>query len=444
MKDRSTAGGRPNGRRVPPEVKQRFLDLIHEGVSIREASRVVGINRRTGQEWISGRGARVKTTRAGRKTVRAAIQPVVGDPRDFVPHPREGERNAPQPLVSSRYLSEEERVRIADLWRERKPIRTIAGELKRSPSTISREIRRNGNPNVRPNHPAHYRPFAAHRRALARRTRPKPRRIDRCPELREFVQARLDEKWSPEQIANILRRDFPDRPEMHVTHETIYRALYAQARGGLWREISRRLWTGRSMRRRRRQPDQRTPRFTHPMVPISQRPAEAADRTVPGHWEGDLIVGAKSGSAIGTLVERRTRYTLLVHLPNGATPGFFRKALLGAVSGLPPHLKRSLTWDQGSEMAHHYAFSEASGIPVYFCEPHSPWQRGSNENTNGLLRQYFPKGTDLSQYTKQDLDAAAAELNRRPRKTLGWDTPAERFTGLLTNDPNTPRVATIC
>ncbi len=231
---------------------------------------------------------------------------------------------------------------------------------------------------------------------------------------------------------------------MQVTHETIYRALYAQAKGGLMREVSRRLRTGRSIRKRRRRPDQRTARFTHPMVLISQRPAEVTDRNVPGHWEGDLIVGTKNGSAIGTLVERSTRYTLLVHLPNGFAPGFFRKALLDAVSGLPAHLKRSLTWDQGSEMAHHYAFSAASRIPVYFCEPHSPWQRGTNENTNGLLRQYFPKGTDLSKYTKADLDAAAAELNRRPRKTLGWDIPAERFTDLLMNNPNAQRVATIC
>jgi transposase, IS30 family len=443
MKDRSTVGGRPNGKWVPPEVKQRFLELIHEGVSIREASRIVGINRRTGQEWVSGRGARVTTTKAGRKTVRAAIQPVVGDSREFQPHPRAEERNGSR-SISARFLSEEERVRIADLRRERKSIRAIAGELNRSPSTISREIRRNGNPDTRPNRPAHYRPFTAHRRAQARLPRPKPRKIDRCPELRAFIQARLDEKWSPEQIAHILRRDFPDRPEMHVTHESIYRALYAQAKTGLMREVSRRLRTGRSMRKRRRRPDQRTPRFTHPMVLISQRPAEATDRKVPGHWEGDLIVGTKNGSAIGTLVERSTRYTLLVHLPNGSSPGFVRRALLDAVSGLPAHLKRSLTWDQGAEMAHHYAFSAASGIPVYFCEPHSPWQRGTNENTNGLLRQYFPKGTDLSKHSKEDLDAAAVELNSRPRKTLGWDTPAERFTDLLMNDPNTHRVATIC
>lgn len=209
-------------------------------------------------------------------------------------------------------------MRIADLRREKKSIRAIAGELNRSPSTISREIRRNGNPDTRPNHPAHYRPFTAHKRAQARRPRPKPRKVDRCPELRDFIQARWDEKWSPEQI--VLRREFRDRPEMYVTHESIYRALYAQAKTGLMREVSRRLRTGRSMRKQRRRPDQRIPRFTHPMVLISQWPAEVADRSVPGHWEGDLIVGTKNGSAIGTL-ERSTRYTLLVHLPDGSSPG---------------------------------------------------------------------------------------------------------------------------
>ncbi|MFE7333240.1 IS30 family transposase [Streptomyces sp. NPDC057565] len=413
-------------------------------MSIRGASRIVGINRRTGQEWISGRGERVKTTKPGRQAVRAAVQPLVGVRREFLPHPRRNERIGRRPAVSARYLSEEERIRIADLRREKRSIRSIATELGRSPSTISREIRRNCNPDLRPSHTGYYRPFAAQKRAEKRRSRPRPRRIDEHSELREYIQARLDERWSPEQIASILRREFPDRPEMRAAHETIYRALYAQAEGGLWRQLFRRLRTGRSVRKTRRQPGRRTPRFSHPMVPISQRPAEAADRAVPGHWEGDLIVGAKNGSAIGTLVERSTRFTLLVHLPKGHSPGFFRQALLEAVKGLPPHLKRSLTWDQGAEMAHHYAFSEASGVPVYFCDPHSPWQRGSNENTNGLLRQYFPKGTDLSKFTREDLDAAAAELNSRPRKTLGWESPAERFTELLTNDPNTPRVATIC
>ncbi|OAH10561.1 IS30 family transposase [Streptomyces jeddahensis] len=437
------AHGDGHARRRKLEERQKFLELVHEGVSIREASRLVGINRRTGQEWINGRAERSKTSKTSGKKTRPAIQPITGEMRTFIPHPIHAERAKRQASASRRYLSEEERVRIADLRREQKSIRSIAVELGRSPSTISREIRRNCNPSLRPSHPSYYRPFSAHRRAEMRRPRPKPRRIEQCPDLREFIQARLDERWSPEQIANVLRRDFPDRPEMNVTHETIYRALYAQARDGLWREVTRRLRTGRRMRKRRRRVDQRTQRFIHPKIMISQRPAEADDRSVPGHWEGDLIVGAKNGSAIGTLVERSTRYTLLVHLPHGHSPGFVQKALLEAVNGLPPHLKRSLTWDQGSEMAHHYAFSEASGIPVYFCEPHSPWQRGTNENTNGLLRQYFPKGADLSKYTREDLDRAAAELNSRPRKALGWDSPAERLSRLLENDL-TSRVATIC
>ncbi|MEU2496540.1 IS30 family transposase [Streptomyces sp. NPDC007883] len=413
-------------------------------MSIRGASRIVGINRRTGQEWLNGRAERVTAREGSSKAIRAAVQPVIGAPRKFAPNQRRGELRAPAGPISSRYLSEEERIRIADLRREKKSVRSIAAALGRSPSTVSREIRRNCNPAVGPAHASYYRPFAAQKRAESRRPRPKTRRLETCPELQAFVQVHLDEKWSPEQIANILRRKFPDRPEMYVSHETIYRALYAQPRSGLWREISRRLRTGRSVRKRRRRPDQRTHRFTHPMVTISQRPAEVADRTVPGHWEGDLIVGAKNGSAIGTLVERSTRYTLLVYLPHDHSPNTVQAALLETVNALPPHLKRSLTWDQGAEMAHHYAFSKASGVPVYFCDPHSPWQRGSNENTNGLLRQYFPKGTNLSKYSREDLDAVVAELNARPRKTLGWDSPAERFSELLKNDPHVPRVATIC
>ncbi|WP_234384482.1 IS30 family transposase [Streptomyces sp. MMG1121] len=411
-------------------------------MSIREASRIVGINRRTGQEWLNGCAERV-TARGGSKAIRAAVQPVVGAPRTFPLNPRRGELKAPALPVSSRYLSEEERIRIADLRREKKSIRSIAAALGRSPSTVSREIRCNCNPNVRPTHPSYYRPFTAQKRAESRRPRPKTRRVETCPELQDFIQTRLDEKWSPEQIANILRLEFPDRPEMNVSHETIYRALYAQPRGGLWREIGRRLRTGRSLRKRRRRPDQRTPRFIHPRVMISQRPTEADDRAIAGHWEGDLIVGTKNGSAIGTLVERSTRYTLLVHLPHGHSPGAMQTALLDAVRGLPTTLKRSLTWDQGTEMAHHHAFAKISGVPVYFCDPHSPWQRGSNENTNGLLRQYFPKGANLSKYSREDLDAVAAELNARPRKTLGWDSPAERFSELLKNDPNTPRVGPV-
>ncbi|MFE5163693.1 IS30 family transposase, partial [Streptomyces sp. NPDC056697] len=327
---------------------------------------------------------------------------------------------------SSRYLTLEERIHIADRAREKAPVRTIAAELGRSPSTVSREIRRNRHPTN-----GQYRPHAAEARAESRRPRPKPSKIGTNPQLRDFVQGCLDQRWSPEQICQALRAQFPDRPEMHVVHETIYQALYIQGRGELRRELARALRTGRVRRKPRRQAQQRQPRYRHPMVMISERPAEADDRAVPGHWEGDLIMGKENGSAIGTLVERSTRYLLLVHLPHGRATEPVRDALVETVKTLPAHLKRSLTWDQGSEMGRHQEFTIATDIPVYFCDPASPWQRGSNENTNGLLRQYFPKGTDLSVHNPEHLAAVAAELNGRPRKTLGWETPAERLHKLL-------------
>lgn len=219
---------------------------------------------------------------------------------------------------------------------------------------------------------------------------------------------------------------------MHVVHETIYHALYVQGRGELRRDLAKVLRTGRARRKPRRQAQQRQPRYRHPMVMISERPAEVADRAVPGHWEGDLIIGKDNGSAIGTLVERTTRYVMLLHLPDGRGTELVRDALVEAVKTLRAHLTRSLTWDQGCEMGRHHEFTVATDVPVYFCDPASPWQRGSNENTNGLLRQYFPKGTDLSVHTREELDAVAAQLNGRPRKTLDWDTPAERLHTLLT------------
>ncbi|MFE9222936.1 IS30 family transposase, partial [Streptomyces lavendulae] len=272
---------------------------------------------------------------------------------------------------------------------------------------------------------------AAQARADARRPRPKPGKIAENPELRDFVQSHLDRRWSPEQICQALRTGFPDRPEMHVVHETVYQALYIQGRGELRRELAGALRTGRVRRKPRRLAQQRQARFRDPMVMISDRPAEAEDRAVPGHWEGDLIIGKDSASAIGTLVERSTRYVMLLHLPDGRGTELVRDALVETVQNLPAHLKRSLTWDQGSEMGRHGEFTAATGIPVYFCDPASPWQRGSNENTNGLLRQYFPKGTDLTVHTREHLAAVAAELNGRPRKTLGWETPAERLHKLL-------------
>jgi IS30 family transposase len=326
-------------------------------------------------------------------------------------------------------LREEERIYIADRLREKAGVRQIAAELDRSPSTISREIRRNCTVGTRGLW--HYRPHAAQARADARRPRPKPGKIRQNSELRTFVQDRLDLRWSPEQICQALRAQFPDRPEMHVVHETVYQALYVQGRGELRRDLARALRTGRTRRKPRRQAQQRQPRFRDPMVMISERPAEAEDRAVPGHWEGDLIIGKDGASAIGTLVERSTRYVMLLHLPGGRGTELVRDALVETVRTLPAHLKRSLTWDQGVEMGRHREFTVATDIPVYFCDPASPWQRGSNENTNGLLRQYFPKSTDLTVHTREHLDAVAAELNGRPRKTLGWETPAERLHKLL-------------
>jgi IS30 family transposase len=336
-----------------------------------------------------------------------------------------GDRDPPAP-GPGRYLSIEDRIVIADLHRAGTGVRAIARELGRPASTISRELARNRHPGS-----GDYRPHAAQHRADQRRPRPKTGKITASPRLRDRVQAMLDQRCSPEQIARRLRRDHPDRPELHVTHETIYQALYVQGRGELRRELAGALRTGRAVRKPHRQPDQRQARFTHPMVMISDRPAEAADRACPGHWEGDLIIGGGGASAIGTLVERTTRYVMLVHLPGRRDAQTVRDALIATVATLPEHLRRSLTWDQGVEMARHHEFSMATGMPVYFCDPHSPWQRGSNENTNGLLRQYFPKGSDLSVHTAEDLAAVAAQLNRRPRKTLGWDTPAERVAKLL-------------
>lgn len=320
-----------------------------------------------------------------------------------------------------------ERDRIADLRNKGLSIRSIAQEIHRSPSTISREIRRNRDGD------RSYHAYAAQAKAVARRSRPKISKMMSDPGLRCWVQDGLDKQWSPQQIARRLRRDRPDRPEWHVTHETIYQALYVQAKGGLRREVASWLRSGRIHRRPRRSPDQRQQRMATRMVMISERPAEIADRAVPGHWEGDLIIGKDHKSAIGTLVERSTRFVMLLHLPGGYTPDRVRDALITKMGTLPEQLRKTITWDQGSEMHYHADFTLATGIPVYFCDPHSPWQRGTNENTNGLLRQYFPKGTDLSTHSTEHLDHVAALLNGRPRKTLNWDNPSERLATLLTN-----------
>jgi IS30 family transposase len=378
---------------------------MKQGHSNTQACRTLGVNARTGRRWRNGRSA---------EGSKKAVPPL----NTVVP-----------PSDPSRYLTGDERLHIADLDREGKSVRAIAAELGRNPSTISREIRRNAT--VDPRGKRHYRPHAAQARAEARRPRPKPSKICLSTELRTLVQKLLNDKWSPEQISRRLKRDFPDQSELHVCHETIYQALYVQGRGELCRELAAALRSGRARRKPRRQVQQRQPRFAHPMVMISERPPEVADRAVPGHWEGDLIIGASGASSIGTFVERSTRYTMLLHLPHGRTAELVRDALAATVRTLPRHLARSVTWDQGSEMAAHHEFTTVTDIPVYFCDPASPWQRGSNENTNGLLRQYFPKGTDLSVHSLEHLEAVAVQLNGRPRKTLGWDTPAERLAKLL-------------
>jgi transposase, IS30 family len=322
---------------------------------------------------------------------------------------------------SKHRLSLGEREEISRGLSAGKSLRTIAADLDREPSTIAREVTANGGRDT-------YRAWAAERRAWLCARRPKVAKLARVPMLRAVVEGWLEARWSPQQIARRLRLDYPDEPEMWVSHETIYQSLFIQARGALRKELTRYLRTGRALRK----PHGRVRRPSQPdRIHISERPAEAEDRAVPGHWEGDLVIGKNNLSAIGTLVERSTRYVMLMELADGYDADAVRIALEHHIGRLPEELRRSLTWDRGVEMAGHLAFTVATGVQVYFCDPQSPWQRGTNENTNGLLRQYFPKGTDLSVHTQADLDAVARELNGRPRQTLGWMKPCEKFTELV-------------
>jgi IS30 family transposase len=370
--------------------------------------------------------------------------------------------------LSGRYLSFAEREEIALLRAQGAGVREIARRVGRSPSTISRELRRNV---ATRNGKLEYRASVAQWKAERMARRPKPAKLAADERLREYVQERLSglvcrpdgtavpgpatrpwngrnkprrkdrrwaSAWSPEQISNRLRVDFPDDDSMRISHEAIYQALYVQGRGALKRELVTCLRTGRALRVPRARA-QRGKNFVTDEIMISERPAEAEDRAVPGHWEGDLILGT-GHSAIGTLVERTTRFTMLLHLPppedrqartkngppvTGHGGEQVRDAIAAAITTLPEQLRRSLTWDQGAEMAQHAKLRIDTGLQVYFCDPQSPWQRGTNENTNGLLRQYFPRGTDLARHSAEDLDAVAAALNGRPRKTLNWRTPAE-------------------
>jgi IS30 family transposase len=294
-------------------------------------------------------------------------------------------------------------------------VRGMAKALGRAASTVSREIHRNGGR-------CRYRARRSDQNAYRRARRPRPRKLDTNPRLRSEVEQMLEAFLSPEQIAARLKARYPEQSEMQISHEAIYGALFVQGRGKLRKELARHLRTGRT-RRNPRTRGEPADRFGE-MVPIRERPAEASDRAVPGSWEGDLIIG-KHNSAIGTLVERKSRFVMLVPLPDGRDAGSVRIALTKKILTLPANLRRALTWDRGVEMAQHAQFTVDTTVQVYFCDPHSPWQRGTNENTNGLLRQYFPKGTDLKAVTAERLDEVAAQLNDRPRQTLGWKTPSE-------------------
>ena len=377
--------------RMVPEVYQVFWAGLAAGEFINDAAIAAGSYRKQGTRWLAA----------------------VGGVR-----PRRG-RN-----LKGRCLTLAQREEIA-LGRARgDSIRAIAAIIGRSPSTVSRELVRNADGLGR------YRATSAHALAYHRASRPKPAKLLTNLRLRGMVEADLAKKYSPEQIVGRLKVDFPDQPEMQVSTETIYQSLYVQSRGALKRDLTRYLRTGRAVRRPSRKVGQRKNRIPN-MINIAERPAEAYDRAVPGHWEGDLIIGRKNLSAIGTLVERTTNYTMLLHLPDGYTPELVRDALAAKIKTLPEVLRASLTWDQGPEMGKWKQVSVDADIDIFFCDPHAPWQRATNENTNGLLRQYFPKSSDLSAHSADDLDWVAAELNDRPRKRLGFKKPIEQIGPLL-------------
>jgi IS30 family transposase len=377
--------------RMCPEVIQPFWAALQAGAFITGAAESVGTYRVQGRRWILAENG---------------IRPRRG--RD----------------LKGRCLTFTEREEIALARAAGETIRCIARRLGRSPSTISRELRRNADRR------GGYRATTAHAQAWTRASRPKPAKLHVNQQLRAIVETDLQRRYSPEQIAGRLRVQFPDRPEMWVSAETIYQSLYVTSRGALRRELTACLRTGRKLRKPGRQAAQRRNRIPD-MVNIAERPQEADDRALRGHWEGDLMIGKNNQTAIGTLVERATGYVLLVHLPDGYKPEQVAPALAAKIQTLPATLRRSLTWDQGPEMRDWKQVSIAADIDIYFCDPHAPWQRGTNENTNGLLRQYFPKGTDLGTITERDLDQVADELNDRPRKRLGFYKPTERLAELL-------------
>jgi transposase, IS30 family len=352
-----------------------------------------------------------------------AIGKAIGRSHDCVDRVRrEAGTPAPPCRRSGRCLLLAEREEISRGLVEGRSFTAIADGLGRAPSTVSREVAANGGR-------SEYRAWTAEHRAGEQARRPRAAKLA-CARLARVVGEMLEQRWSPQQIARRLKREYPDEPEMWVSHETIYQSLFVQGRGSLRKELHRCLRSGRATRRPRNRRANGAGHIPN-MVMISERPAEVEDRAVPGHWEGDLIMGSSNRSAIGTLVERNTRYVELLHLPNGHTAAEVRDAMTAKICQLPEHLRRSVTWDQGTEMSQHVEFTVETGVQIYFCDPHSPWQRGSNENTNGLLRQYFPKGTDLSVHTAEHLDAVAAQLNGRPRQTLDWMKPSEKLAELI-------------
>lgn len=390
------------GRRLPPERVRLVLDHLAAGLNPRGAARAAGVSHGFAYQ---------------------------------LQHKMGGVYRPPGTTYSARYLDREERYEIARLREAGLSVRQVAARLGRSPSTVSRELGRNADPRT-----GGYQPGRAHWLARERQRRPKPSKLARDPALRAQVQQMLDRRYSPDQVSGRLKVLFPGDPAMRVSRETIYQSIYVYPRGELRRELRAHLRSGRGVRQRRGSRREMRGKITG-AVPIGQRPAEAQGRLVPGHHEGDLILGsAASGSAVGTIVERTTGYLTLLHLPGRHDAASVADAVIEQMSALPSWFARTLTWDRGTELAQHKRITAATGIAVYFADPYSPWQRGSNENTNGLLRQYLPKGTDLHQYTAAQLQAIAAELNDRPRKRLGYHTPREALAKLLTDDLK--RVAT--
>jgi IS30 family transposase len=398
-----------HGLRYRPAVRDAFWGAMHSGSSVAEAAVIAGVSEPAATRWVQQAGYVPRT-----------------------PAPDESETDAVRP---GRAMSFVERCRLEELLEAGYRPARAAVSLGRHRDTIRREM-------MRGQTGSGYRARVGQDVTEANAQRPKVRRLDERPALLAAVLRGLKLRHSPEQIAGRLREEFPEDPEMWVSHETIYQAIYVQPRGELARQVKTALRTGRTRRKSQgRNAIEDRSRFKAGMVNISERPAEADDRAIPGHWEGDLIIGANSASAIGTLVERTTGFVMLLHLPGAHTAATVAEAMTARSPDIPEVLRRSLTWDQGSEMALHTAITEATGLPIYFCDPHSPWQRGTSENTNGLLRQYFPKGTDLSFHGPGILDNVAAELNARPRKRHKWRTPAEELDRLL-SDPSTFVAAT--